>query len=142
MFGSIGFPELMIILIIALLVFGPKKLPEVGRSIGRAMREFRKTTDEIKGRIEDEIQADEFRDVKKEFDDVRNTRFDIGSDKNKEPNQQKEKPQPDPYNQPGDQDQEPVPHKNNEVEKKSSSKSTDDKKSGKSEHHGEGKKNS
>ena len=48
MFGSIGFPELIVILSIALLVFGPKKLPEVGRSIGRALREFRKTSDEIK----------------------------------------------------------------------------------------------
>lgn len=79
MFGSIGFPELMVIFIIALLVFGPKKLPEVGRSIGKAMREFRKTTDEIKGRIEDEIQADEFRNIKKDFDDVKNTRFDISN---------------------------------------------------------------
>jgi sec-independent protein translocase protein TatA len=89
MFGSIGFPELMVILIIALLVFGPKKLPEVGRSIGKAMREFRKTTDEIKGRIEDEIQADEFRNIKKDFDDVKNTRFDIDSDQ--------DKPKNDPY---------------------------------------------
>ena len=55
MFGSIGFPELVIIFIIALLVFGPKKLPEVGRSVGKAIREFRRTSDEIKGRIENEI---------------------------------------------------------------------------------------
>ena len=55
MFGNIGFPELLIILIIALLIFGPKKLPEVGRSIGKALREFRKTSDEIKEKIEEEI---------------------------------------------------------------------------------------
>jgi TatA/E family protein of Tat protein translocase len=67
MFGNIGFPELIIILAIALLIFGPKKLPEVGRSIGRALREFRKTSDEIKEKIEEEIQVDEFRDIKEEF---------------------------------------------------------------------------
>jgi TatA/E family protein of Tat protein translocase len=67
MFGNIGFPELLIILAIALLIFGPKKLPEVGRSIGRALREFRKTSDEIKEKIEEEIQVDEFRDIKEEF---------------------------------------------------------------------------
>jgi sec-independent protein translocase protein TatA len=67
MFGNIGFPELLIILAIALLIFGPKKLPEVGRSIGRALREFRKTSNEIKEKIEEEIQVDEFRDIKEEF---------------------------------------------------------------------------
>ncbi|MFQ6110248.1 MAG: TatA/E family twin arginine-targeting protein translocase [Candidatus Aminicenantales bacterium] len=68
MFGNIGFPELLVILAIALLIFGPKKLPEVGRSIGRALREFRRTSDEIKEKIEEEIQAEEFRDIKEELD--------------------------------------------------------------------------
>ncbi|MEE8377235.1 MAG: twin-arginine translocase TatA/TatE family subunit, partial [Candidatus Aminicenantaceae bacterium] len=54
MFGSIGFPELITIFAIALLIFGPKKLPEVGRSIGKALREFRRTTDEIKEKLEEE----------------------------------------------------------------------------------------
>jgi len=67
MFGNIGFPELLVILVIALLVFGPKKLPEVGRSIGKALREFRKTSDEIKEKIEEEIHAEEFRDIKEEI---------------------------------------------------------------------------
>jgi len=67
MFGNIGFPELLIILAVALLIFGPKKLPEVGRSIGKALREFRKTSDEIKEKIEEEIQVDEFKDIKEEF---------------------------------------------------------------------------
>lgn len=70
MFGSIGVPELLIILAIALLIFGPKKLPEVGRSIGRAMREFRKTSDEIKGKIEDEIQAEEFKEIQRDIDNI------------------------------------------------------------------------
>jgi len=67
MFGNIGFPELLIILAIALLIFGPKKLPEVGRSIGRAVREFRRTSDEIKERIEEEIRVDEFKEIKDEL---------------------------------------------------------------------------
>ena len=41
MFGDLGFPELMLILVIALLLFGGGKLPEVGRSLGQAIREFR-----------------------------------------------------------------------------------------------------
>jgi len=64
MFGNIGFPELLIILAIALLVFGPKKLPEMSRSIGKAVREFRRASDEIKGKIEQEIQASEFKEIK------------------------------------------------------------------------------
>ena len=75
MFGNIGFPELIIILTIALLVFGPKKLPEIGKSVGKALREFKKTSDEIKSKIEDEIQASEIKslgedikaDIKKEI---------------------------------------------------------------------------
>jgi sec-independent protein translocase protein TatA len=93
MFGSIGFPELLIIMTIALLVFGPKKLPEVGKSIGKAMREFRRTSDEIKGRIEEEIQADELKEVKNDFKaatDFKGT-FDL------EP---KSTPKEDPYAKP------------------------------------------
>jgi len=67
MFGNIGFPELLIILAIALLIFGPKKLPEVSKSIGRAVREFRRASDEIKGKIEQEIQASEFKEIKDEL---------------------------------------------------------------------------
>jgi len=67
MFGNIGFPELLIILTIALLVFGPKKLPEIGKSIGKALHEFKKTSDEIKGKIESEIQAEEFKNLGQEI---------------------------------------------------------------------------
>jgi sec-independent protein translocase protein TatA len=67
MFGNIGFPELLIIMAIALLIFGPKKLPEVGKSIGKAIREFRKASDEIKEKIDQEIQANEFREIKDEL---------------------------------------------------------------------------
>jgi TatA/E family protein of Tat protein translocase len=67
MFGNIGFPELLIILAIALLIFGPKKLPEVSKSLGRAIREFRRTSDEIKDKIEQEIQASDFKEIKEEL---------------------------------------------------------------------------
>jgi sec-independent protein translocase protein TatA len=67
MFGNIGFPELLIIMVIALLIFGPKKLPEVGKSIGKAVREFRRTSDEIKGRIEEEIRVSEFKDIQEDL---------------------------------------------------------------------------
>jgi sec-independent protein translocase protein TatA len=63
MFGNIGFPELLVILTIALLIFGPKKLPEIGKSIGKALHEFKKTSEEIKGKIESEIQAEEFKNI-------------------------------------------------------------------------------
>lgn len=46
MFGSIGLPELAVIFVIALLVFGPKRLPDVGKSIGEAIRGFKKAMDE------------------------------------------------------------------------------------------------
>jgi TatA/E family protein of Tat protein translocase len=56
MFG-IGMPELIIILIIALIIFGPKKLPQMGKALGRAMKEFKKTSQELKEEIEfDDIQ--------------------------------------------------------------------------------------
>ncbi|MBN1938960.1 MAG: TatA/E family twin arginine-targeting protein translocase [Candidatus Aminicenantes bacterium] len=74
MFGNIGLPELMIIMILALLVFGPKKLPEIGRTIGKAVREFKKSTDEIKDKFEEQIRVDEFKSLK---DDLNGLKKDI-----------------------------------------------------------------
>lgn len=48
MFDNIGFGELMLIMIIALVVFGPQKLPELGRGLGSALREFKRATTEVK----------------------------------------------------------------------------------------------
>jgi TatA/E family protein of Tat protein translocase len=73
MFGSVGPTEIILIFIIALLVFGPKKLPEIGKSVGKAIREFKKASDEIKGRIEDEINASEIKDVGKDLQSGVNT---------------------------------------------------------------------
>ena len=83
MFGSIGPAELVLIFVIALLVFGPKKLPEIGRSVGKALREFKKTSDEIKGRIEEEIEASELKDIRKDIqtgvDDIKSSVKDLTS---------------------------------------------------------------
>ncbi|HSQ34668.1 MAG TPA: twin-arginine translocase TatA/TatE family subunit [Candidatus Binatia bacterium] len=55
MFGSVGFPELIMIFIVVLLVFGPNKLPEFAKLLGKTIREFRTTVDQAKAAIEDEI---------------------------------------------------------------------------------------
>jgi TatA/E family protein of Tat protein translocase len=59
MFGSIGMPELIIIMVIALIIFGPRKLPELGRSLGRSINEFKKASNELKSTLEDEIRVEE-----------------------------------------------------------------------------------
>src|SRR4026208_2429905 len=58
MFGSIGMPELIIILVIALIIFGPRKLPELGRSLGRSINEFKRASNELKNTPEEEIRVD------------------------------------------------------------------------------------
>jgi TatA/E family protein of Tat protein translocase len=61
MFGSIGMPELIVIFTIALLIFGPRKLPELGRSLGRSLSEFKRASNELKSTLEEEIRIDEQR---------------------------------------------------------------------------------
>ncbi len=56
MFGSIGMPELILIFIVALLVFGPRKLPEIGKSLGKGLAEFKKASEDLKRTIEQEIE--------------------------------------------------------------------------------------
>ena len=62
MFGSIGMPELIIILVLALIIFGPRKLPELGRSLGRSINEFKKASNELRSTLEEEIRVEETRE--------------------------------------------------------------------------------
>jgi len=62
MFGSIGMPELIIILVIALIIFGPRKLPELGRSLGKSIGEFKRASNELRSTLEEEIRIEEQRD--------------------------------------------------------------------------------
>jgi sec-independent protein translocase protein TatA len=59
MFGSIGMPELIIILTIALIIFGPRKLPELGRSLGKSLHEFKRASNELKNTLDEEIRIEE-----------------------------------------------------------------------------------
>ena len=58
MLGSIGMPELIVIFVIALVVFGPRRLPELGRSLGRTIAEFKRATSELQSTLEREIEID------------------------------------------------------------------------------------
>jgi len=75
MFGSIGMPELILIFVVALLVFGPKKLPELGKSLGKGLAEFKRASEDLKKTIEDEIEQGkrEADAVKKQVTEARET---------------------------------------------------------------------
>jgi len=57
--GSLGLPEIIFILVIALLIFGPKRLPEIGRTLGKGMAEFRKATNDLKQTITTELTIED-----------------------------------------------------------------------------------
>ncbi len=59
MFGPIGMPELVVIMVIALIIFGPRKLPELGRSLGRSLNEFKRASNELKHTLDEEIRVEE-----------------------------------------------------------------------------------
>jgi TatA/E family protein of Tat protein translocase len=63
MFGPIGMPELIIIFTLALIIFGPRKLPELGKSLGRTLSEFKRASNEIKSTLEEEIRIEEQRET-------------------------------------------------------------------------------
>jgi sec-independent protein translocase protein TatA len=65
MFGPIGMPELIIIFTLALIIFGPRKLPELGKSLGRTLSEFKRASNEIKSTLEEEIRIEEQREASK-----------------------------------------------------------------------------
>jgi sec-independent protein translocase protein TatA len=59
MFSNIGFPGLILILVIALIIFGPNKLPEIGRAVGKSMREFKNATNGLADDVKKEIGENE-----------------------------------------------------------------------------------
>jgi len=61
MFGTLGGPELFLILVIALIVFGPRRLPDIGKSIGKMLVEFRRASNDFKRTIEEEVEADKLK---------------------------------------------------------------------------------
>ena len=75
MFGSVGGMEILLVLVVALLLFGPRKLPQIGKTVGRALSEFRRATTEFKSNLEREVEMDEIRsagsDVREAVEDVR-----------------------------------------------------------------------
>jgi TatA/E family protein of Tat protein translocase len=73
--GQLGFSEMLVIFIVALLVFGPKKLPELGKSLGKGIREFKKATDELKSSWEDQVK-----DISAPLNDVKTDIHNMGQD--------------------------------------------------------------
>ncbi|HEX6976027.1 MAG TPA: TatA/E family twin arginine-targeting protein translocase [Vicinamibacterales bacterium] len=66
MLGSIGMPELIVIFVIALIIFGPRKLPELGRSLGKGINEFKRASNELKSTFEEEVRIEEQRDKERQ----------------------------------------------------------------------------
>ena|SRR5687767_9236022 len=63
--GPIGMPEMVVIAVIALIIFGPRKLPELGKSLGKSIAEFKRASNELKNTLEDEIRTEELNDARK-----------------------------------------------------------------------------
>ncbi len=81
MFG-IGMPELMVIAVIALLVVGPKKLPDIAKALGRGLSEFRKVTEEATDTIKETLKTDE---IKKDMDGLKDSLLSATREEKKAP---------------------------------------------------------
>jgi TatA/E family protein of Tat protein translocase len=66
MLPSIGIPELIVILTIALIVFGPRKLPELGRSLGRSLNEFKRASNELRNTLDEEIRVEDAKSAERQ----------------------------------------------------------------------------
>ena len=75
MIGPLGMQEMLIIMGVALIVFGPRKLPQIGKTLGRSLAEFRRTSSELRNTLEREVEMEEFRSAREEIsgagDDLR-----------------------------------------------------------------------
>jgi TatA/E family protein of Tat protein translocase len=79
MLPSLGFPELMIIMVIALIIFGPRKLPELGRSLGKSIGEFRKASNELKSTLEEEIRMEEVKEQRAKIEAETQSALSVGA---------------------------------------------------------------
>jgi sec-independent protein translocase protein TatA len=61
--GSLGMQEIVIIFVLALIVFGPRKLPEIGKTLGKGLAEFKKASNELKQTWEDEVRLEKEKEV-------------------------------------------------------------------------------
>ena len=61
MFGTLGGPELLLIFIVGLVVFGPRKLPEIGKSLGKMIGEFKRASADFQRTVEDEIETEKLK---------------------------------------------------------------------------------
>ena len=61
MFGSLGGPELILIFIVGLVVFGPRKLPEIGKSLGKMIGEFKRASADFQRTVEDEVETEKLK---------------------------------------------------------------------------------
>jgi TatA/E family protein of Tat protein translocase len=59
--GPLGVPEMIIIFVVALIVFGPRKLPELGRSLGKGLSEFKRASNDLRATLDDEIRLEDHR---------------------------------------------------------------------------------
>jgi sec-independent protein translocase protein TatB len=70
MFGSVGGGEIILLLVLALLLFGPRKLPKIGRTIGSALSEFRKATTEFRSNLEREVDLTDLNEARRDISDA------------------------------------------------------------------------
>jgi len=93
--GQLGMQELILIFFVALLVFGPRKLPELGKSLGKGLREFRRATNDLKATWDEQLR-DAGSDVKETARDLRNIERTIQKDLRDEPPSRKTPESPAP----------------------------------------------
>lgn len=83
MFGSLGGPEIIFILVLALLLFGPRKLPQIGRTVGKTLAELRKATNDFRSTLEHEIETEQLHEARDQLQSVAKTAQDAVNDVNR-----------------------------------------------------------